>query len=256
MQIKTDGFVISEKSISDNTRLLTLITRNNGVIRAFSKGSKSSKNRNFAACQTFSYSDFIIFKSRNTYTINEANLKFSFFEIIKDIEKLALAQYFCEVILAMVAENFESENILRLLLNSIYCLKSDKTNPKIIKSVFEMRILSMIGYMPNLLECSCCSNFKPSKMFFCFEKNSLICDKCISGNFTKLELSDSLLKALRYSIFADFSKMFSFEINSINLKKLNKITESCLMNYIDKPLYSLDFYKKTIIKTNKKDEEK
>ena len=244
MQIKTDGFVISDKSISDNTRLLTLVTRNLGVIRAFSRGSKSSKNKNFAACQAFSYSDFIIFKGKNKYTINEANLKVSFFDIINDIEKLSLSQYFCEVILTLVAENFESENILRLLLNSIHCLKNDNTNPKIIKSVFEMRILSMIGYMPNLLECSCCSDFKPLKMFFCFEKNSLLCDKCVSKNLTNLELSDSLLTALRYCIFADFSKMFAFELNPINLKKLNKITESCLMNYIDKPLYSLDFYKK------------
>lgn len=246
MQLKTDGLILCEKNISDNDRLLTIITRHHGVIRAFSKGSKNTKNKNFAAIQTLCYSDFIIFKGKNKYSINEANLKNSFWNIRNDIENLALAQYFCEIVLTLVDENFESENILRLILNSIYYLNENKVNNKIIKSVFEMRILSILGYMPDLLGCCSCNDFKPNKMFFVLKNNQLMCDKCLNQTQNFIELSPSLLTALRYCIYSDFKKMFFFEINNENLKSLNKITESYLMDCLHKPLKSLDFYKKVI----------
>lgn len=246
MQVKTDGLILYEKNISDNDRLLYILTRNFGVIRAFSKGSRISKNKNFAATQTFCFSDFIIFKGKNKYIINEANLKNSFWDLRNDMESLTLAQYFCEVVLSLVDENFESNNILRLILNSIYSLGKNNVNNKIIKSVFEMRILSMLGYMPNLIGCHVCNNSDSDNMFFLLENNSLICSDCCENKNNLIKLSLSLLTALRYCIYADFSKMFSFEINKNNLKLLNKITESCLLAYIDKPLNTLDFYKKII----------
>lgn len=246
MQVKTDGLILYEKNISDKDRLLYILTGKFGVIRAFSKGSRISKNKNFAATQPFCFSDFIIFKGRNKYIINEANLKHSFWDLRNDMENLTLAQYFCEIILALVDENFESHNILRLILNSIYYLGKNNVNNKIIKSVFEMRMLSMLGYMPNLIGCSICNNSDPDNMLFSLQNNCLICSNCSKNKNGLIKLSPSLLTALRYCIYADFSKMFSFEINKNNLKLLNKITESCLLDYIDKPLNTLEFYKKII----------
>lgn len=246
MQLKTDGLILAEKSISDNDRLVTILTRQHGVIRAFARGTKNSKNKNFAGSQLLCYSELVIYRGRDKYIINEATLKNSFWKIRNGIEKLALAQYFCELITIFVDENIESQNILRLILNSIYYLEKNLANNRIIKSVFEMRLLAMLGYMPDLLGCACCNDFKPNKLFFSFSNNQLLCDKCLPPYVNALELSSGLLAALRYCIYADFSKMFSFSINDTNLSKLNKITESYLLSYTDKPLYSLDFYKRLV----------
>ena len=64
MQVSSDGLIIMEKAISENDKLVTILTRKFGIIRAFAKGVKSVKNKNFSSVQLFCYSDFILFKGR------------------------------------------------------------------------------------------------------------------------------------------------------------------------------------------------
>mgnify|MGYP002559766223 CR=1 FL=1 len=49
MQVSSDGLIIMEKAISENDKLVTILTRKFGIIRAFAKGVKSIKNKNFSS---------------------------------------------------------------------------------------------------------------------------------------------------------------------------------------------------------------
>ena len=46
MLIKTDGLVIREQAIGEQDRVITVLTRTNGIIRAFANGVRSPKNKN------------------------------------------------------------------------------------------------------------------------------------------------------------------------------------------------------------------
>ena len=63
MQIKTDGLIIQERSLSESDRLVTILTSKNGVITAFVKGAKNIKSKNFSGTQLFCYSDFFAFRA-------------------------------------------------------------------------------------------------------------------------------------------------------------------------------------------------
>ena len=43
MQINTDGLVIRESSVGENDRLITVLTREEGLIRAFARQAKASR---------------------------------------------------------------------------------------------------------------------------------------------------------------------------------------------------------------------
>ena len=249
MQVSTDGLIIMEKSISETDKLVTILTRNFGIIRAFARGVKNVKNRNFAATQLFCYSDFAIYKGRNKYIINEASSKKSFWNLRCDIEKLALSQYFCDLILNLVAEEQRhTEDILRLMLNSLHYLTEDKISQKLLKSVFEMRILALSGYMPNLVACSCCEVSDEKSLFFAPEINGIICKECVKDyNFARFKLSSSVLYALRYTVFSEFNKMFAFDLSLQRQNELSVITESYLLRCVEKNLKTLDFYKQLVI---------
>lgn len=246
MQVNTDGLIIMEKSISESDRLITILTRKYGVIRAFVRGAKNIKNKNFAATQLFCYSDFNIYKGRDKYIINESSIKKSFWNLRCDIEKLALAQYFCDLILNLVAEGSTSENILRLTLNALYCLSENKQSNRVIKSVFEMRILAMSGYMPNLISCTRCD--KSDELYFVPNINGVLCKGCYkNSNLYGFKLSQGVLYALRYTVYAEFKKMFAFELKEQSQKALSIITESYLLKCIERNLKTLDFYKQLMI---------
>lgn len=249
MQVHSDGLIIMEKPISETDKLLTILTRDFGIIRAFAKGVKSVKNKNFSATQQFCYSDFVIFKGRSKYIINEANSKKNFWNLRCDIEKLALAQYFCDLILNLVAEEQRhTEDILRLVLNSLHYLSEDKISHKLLKSIFEMRILALSGYMPNLIACPCCESSDSKNFYFVPETNGIVCTECARDyNFLKFELSDSVLYALRYTVFSEFNKMFSFDLKPKSQIELSAITEAYLLRCVEKNLKTLDFYKQLVV---------
>ena len=249
MQVSSDGLIIMEKAISENDKLVTILTRKFGIIRAFAKGVKSVKNKNFSSVQLFCYSDFILFKGRSKYIINESNCKKSFWNLRCDIEKLALAQYFCDLILNLVAEEQRhTEDILRLILNSLHYLSEGKISNNLLKSIFEMRILALSGYMPNLVACSCCEKSEVKSFYFVPDINGIVCDECVKNyNFVKFKLTNSVLYALRYTVYSEFNKMFAFDLKKKSLEKLSAITEAYLLRCVEKNLKTLDFYKQLVV---------
>ncbi len=249
MQIRTDGLIIKEKLVSEDDKLVTILTRNFGIIRAFAQSVKNLKNKNFSSTQLLCYSDFIIFKGRNKYIINESYSKHSFWSLRCNIEKLALAQYFCDLILNLIAEEqHHTEDILRLILNSLYYLSKEKIVPKLLKSTFEMRILSMSGYMPNLIYCSNCKDSGKKNFYFVPEVHGIVCDKCIRNyRAVKIKLTESVLYALRYSVYSEFNKMFAFSLKLERQDELSAITESYILKCLEKNLKTLDFYKQVVI---------
>ena len=103
----------------------------NGVIAASCK----AKSKKLSATALLTYSEFTFNKTKDAFTVDEAEVKEVFFELRNDVTKMALAQYLCELAYEFCEEDYESEEILRLFLNSLYLLKSDKKTPFFIKAV-------------------------------------------------------------------------------------------------------------------------
>ena len=122
MYIKTDGIIIKEQTIGESDRLVTILTRKEGVIRAFARKAKSLKDSKSASTGLLAYSDFSIFKGKDKYIIDSAELTEVFFNLRNDIVKLSLAQYFCELSYLLVPEETDSEEYLRIVLNSLHFL--------------------------------------------------------------------------------------------------------------------------------------
>ena len=85
MLITTKGLVIKVMDIRDNDRLITILTADLGLIKAFVSGAKKASNKNHANTSLFCYSDFSLSKSGDTYKVKESILISSFFNIGTDI---------------------------------------------------------------------------------------------------------------------------------------------------------------------------
>ena len=55
MNSTTKGLVIREQTTGENDRLVTLLTADHGLVRAFVRGGKQLKNRRAAATSLFCY---------------------------------------------------------------------------------------------------------------------------------------------------------------------------------------------------------
>lgn len=244
MKISTEGLILTEQTIGENDKLVTVLTRSNGIIRCFVKGAKLLKGRRCTATQSLGYSRLSIFSGREKYIIDEAEPIELFFNLRTDIEKLSLAQYFCELAMYIVPENSPADEYLSLILNSLFLLSNQKRPDLMIKAVYEMRLLSIAGYMPNLVCCDKCKCYGADIMYFIFGEGKLMCSKCFKRDSDAMPLSRGTLTAMRYSIYAEPKKIFSFSISNNSLMAFADCAEKFLLTTIDHHFKSLDFYKR------------
>ena len=250
MIFNTDGLILTEQNVGESDRLITVLTRKYGVIRAFVKGAKNIKNKNLPSTQALCFSKMNIFKGHDKYIVNEAQCKEMFIKIRTNIENLALAQYFCEIAMIFAPQEENAEEQLKLLLNSLYFLNEGNRNPLILKGIMELRMSSIGGFMPDIICCKKCGKYESNIMYYNPFENSLYCKECVNTlhNYANkinefLVITPSVLYALRYTIYTDLQKVFSFNLLGQTLKEYSQICEQYLINISDRDLKALRFYK-------------
>ncbi|HEX3027326.1 MAG TPA: DNA repair protein RecO [Clostridia bacterium] len=242
MLIKTDGLTIRETNVGENDRILTILTREKGVVSASARGSRKLKSRIAPASQILCHADFTLFKSKEKYIINEAEPLNFFMGVRKDIERLTLAQYFAQVCGYAVPEEEPAGTALRLALNSLHYLENGKRPQKLIKAVFEMRMLTDTGYMPDLVACAECGEFEDDVMYLRPQSGNLICSRCAGAAKEKYPLSKGALAAMRHTIYAEFERLFSFSLTGPALEQFSAAAEGYLLYQMGRSFPTLEFY--------------
>ena len=75
----TQGLVIRELNVGENDRLVTIFTKEYGIIKAYASGAKSIKSKRAGACSLLTYSSFTLTRKGEHYRINEAEIISTFF---------------------------------------------------------------------------------------------------------------------------------------------------------------------------------
>ena len=243
MQVNTEGLILMERSVGESDRLVTALTRHEGIVRAFARQAKKLRDSKLSATQLLCYSRLNLYKGRDKYIINDAQPIEVFFDLRRDMERLSLAQYFCELAIALAPEETEAGDFLRLLLNALHFLAKGLRPGPILKAVVEMRMLSLAGYMPDLVCCRGCACYEADCMYFLPQSGILECADCRApGPEAAIPLGRGVLTALRHTIYADFDKLFSFQLSGEGQKQLAAASEAYLLHTVQRRFATLDFY--------------
>ncbi len=241
MRRTTKGLVIREQTIGESDRLVTLLTADFGLIRAFVRKAKQIKSRLNSATALFAYSDFSLYMGKDAFVVDDASPIEVFFNLRKDIERLALAQYLVQLAYEMGDEERPQEELLRLTLNSLHLLCKGEKSLSQIKAVFEFRVLSLGGYMPDILACGNCGTYETEMMYFDVPEGKIYCRNCPKAGADLLP--KNVITAVRFICLTESNKIFSFSLSDENLKLLSDIAEKYAMSRVQRRLSALEFYK-------------
>ena len=119
MKFQTMGLIVKEQNIGEQDKLVHALTATNGIIKAFVRGAKNIKNQKCAATSLLTYSRLTVYKGRESYIIGDAIPERIFSKLRGDVVKTCLAQYFCELAITICPREQNSEEFLKLILNSL-----------------------------------------------------------------------------------------------------------------------------------------
>lgn len=243
MRIKTPGLILREQNIGESDRLVTVLTREHGLLRAFVRGARGIKSRFLSATQLFSYGEFSIYQGRDSYSIDDAQSVEIFFPLRQEIERLSLAQYFAELTIELAEQEAGAAEFLRLLLNAFHLLCKGEKPLGLIKAAVELRLLCLAGYMPRLLGCETCGAYETGAMYFDLVHGTFYCEDCVrSAKVRTYPLSLGAVTAMRFICLSEPQKIFSFSLPEAGLKELSQAAEGYLLAQTQRGFGTLDFY--------------
>ena len=239
--VQVNALVIRAQNYSEADRILTLFSREKGIISAIAKGARKFKSHQAGATQLFCYGRFNLVPGKNMYTLRGAVCEESFFTVSSSIENLALAQYMCDLAYQATGPENPDEGVLSLLLNTLFLLSKGEKSLEQIKAVYELKLCERAGFMPNTACCMRCGETENLNAFSP-AMGGMLCAACSAAD--AVSLSAPTVKALQYLADAPLSSSFGFTLKEDFLCELSKACEKFVLFNVDNYPKSLDYYKK------------
>ena len=231
--VKTKGIIIAEKTMSDFDKMLTILTPNLGKIECVAKGSRRPKSLLMAGTQFLCFGDYLLYKGSENYSMNSCETIELFYNIRTDLDKLKYAVYITKIINDITTENQNNYKVLQLYLNTLYVISNTEKNLEFVTSIFRLRLLSIIGYRPEIRECKSCKE-KENLTKFSIKDNGFKCTACGKQDKGAIEMNETTKDAIRYIILSDAKKIYSFQIPNESIEELKIISKLYLTEKLEK----------------------
>ena len=237
----TCGLVLRETVTRDADKILTVLTLDRGRLSVIARGARRKGSRVAAACQLLAYSEMTLYE-RGRWTMLDAADTIELFDGLRqDLTALSLAAYFAE--LTEAVSDGSGGDVLPLLLNALYALSALKKPPQLVKPAFQFRLMALAGYEPMADGCALCGAPQPENPMLDVVHGVVHCGKCREKGGLSLPLTASGLAALRYVLYGDPRRLYSFSLPPEGLRALNPAADAYVSAQLERSFRTLDYYK-------------
>ena len=258
MKKAVDGLILRELPVGESDKLLTVLTAEEGRIPIMAKGARSMRSKVLSVCHLYNYVNLEYYEKNDRRWLSGGSVNDSFFGLSSDLEGAALAAYLSEVAMEITGEGVPAPEILRMMLNCLYCIQENKKPKEQIKAVFELFAASVSGFSPDLGGCGECGKEPEGDIWLDVMNGRILCGECLrkrtgGGVFEEdeyrarnilLPLDGSSLASIRYILRAPLSRIFAFQIaDRESMERLTRAAEVYLTNHLERSFDTLDFYR-------------
>lgn len=235
------GLVIRETPFHDADKLFDLLTES-GIKTVQARSVRKPNSKYAGVTQLFTYGEFCLRISGERFYLDSAVSLNAFSGIRNDLEALALASYFSEL-LRKTATDQPQPQLLRLFLLALHHLSEHDREPALLKSIFELRLVTELGMMPNLVCCALCLEYMPVRPVLRIRDADVICADCPHEHSPfDLETKQSVLLAARHVVFSEYERLFNFRLKGESASDFSLYTEQYLLHRLGMSFPTLKFY--------------
>lgn len=239
---RTTGIVLRQRDLGEADRIVTLFTREQGKVSAVARGVKRANSKLAAGSQLFCHATMQIAAGRSLDVLTQCQVLDSFYELRADLERIAYASYFCELVDGLVEERSASERIFTLLLEALRQLPQ-VTDPRLLARVLELRLLAILGYSPRLANCMQCNRLpgEGETVGLSPSLGGLVCADCVRGSGPTSPLSPAALRAARICLQASTAILPTVELDEKSAVQLERACRRFIEYHLDRQVRSARF---------------
>lgn len=194
---KTEAIVLSRMALGEADRILTIFTPRHGKVRVIAKGVRRPTSRLGPHLEYFVKASLMLARGRDLDVVTGAETLELHLNLRTDLAAFGHASHISELLLRLTEDRQELKDPYELLSGSLRLL-NEGVDPFAVTRHFELALLGMLGYRPELYSCVVCrremtevpNRFIPSR-------GGMTCPPCVGGDTAGIVLSVNAQKYLR-----------------------------------------------------------
>jgi DNA repair protein RecO (recombination protein O) len=239
--ISDEGVVLRHSNWGEADRLLWIYTLAHGKIRTIAKGVRKIRSRKAGHLEPFTRVRFLMAKTRDLPIITQAEAIDGYWNLREDLLKVGYAAYVVELLDRFTYDEDENRNLYRLLTETLGRLNGE-AEPLLALRYYEIRLLDLIGYRPQLFNCvHCKKEIEAQEQFFSNDKGGVLCPECGLRTAGVVPISMSALKYLRHFQRSSFEQATRAKLSSLINAEIEKLMQDYMVYNLERGLKTPTF---------------
>ena len=174
--------MLKTQDYKENDKLVWLFTEKIGKVCAIAKGTKKNKSKFMSSTQVFCFGEYVLFRGKSLYNINEIDIIDSFQNLLKDMDTITYGSYFCELILIALEQEESNRELFKDFIKSFYFIKNKVMDLEILARTFELKLLNASGYGFDFQKCCICGKKINKSNYLSIQYYGGVCSDCTRNN--------------------------------------------------------------------------
>lgn len=193
---REEGVVLRTHKLGEADRIVTLLTRGRGLLRAVAKGVRRTSSKFGARLEPFMVADIQCFEGRTLDTITQAETLGAYGPPISaDYDRYRAGSVIVETA-ERLAEGEASRELYALLVGALRTLAAGRIPPDLVRDGYLLRAISLAGWTPGFETCVRCGAPGPHTAVV-VQLGGVVCEACRTPGSPRLDPgSIALLSAL------------------------------------------------------------
>ncbi|MFQ5839985.1 MAG: DNA repair protein RecO [Candidatus Methylomirabilales bacterium] len=196
----TEAIVVGGHQLGEADRIIGFSTRRFGKVRAVAAGVRRIRSRFGGSLELFTYGQLVYFErpGRDLHRVNEFEVLQPFRTLRGSLELFAAGAYVVELSALTSLEGEANEPLFGHLLRTLSLLNERGDVGSILRR-FEIRLLRLLGYLPELYRCVRCRTTLSAQAGYPFSpsEGGLLCEWCARSAEGTTSLSPGAVGFLR-----------------------------------------------------------
>src|SRR5882672_439978 len=182
--LETEALVLRTYNFGEADKIVVCLTRSAGLIRGVAKGCRKLKSRFGAALEPFTFAKISYYHKEHQELVSLGHVEIikSHFDLSGDAETLTGLAYMGDLVIEFAPPYEPNERLFRMLKACLDAICESKSDLQLILRYFEIWLLRLEGYLPDIRRCSDCHRqFDETETAFVNSDLVFRCRRCSQG---------------------------------------------------------------------------
>ncbi len=238
----TDAVVVRTSNLGEADRIITMVTPVHGLVRGVAKAARKPGSKLGGHLDLLRHVTVSVRETRTLHGLSQAATVDGFRGLRDDLDRFSRASYVSEMAERFSVENGANQPLFRLLLETLESLEHTG-NPEMAIHFFEMRLLQLSGFAPELSRCvETGAELERANHLYSADRGGLVSSEARPvGETALLPASLNTIKLLRFLSRTDIGRAGAVKPGEDEIRQLSRILRAQIHHVLDRGLRSEAF---------------